>query len=695
MKPYTISLIFCVLLGSATLIMVVFSVLPVQAMPHEDHSTASGGFKNDQDNFSPNIMIVPPSLSPTARITYTQHLPIIFGFGLLTFELKNYWVADSEGLPILAFRSGELIQNVVEGINNNFIPIQAKLEISRTNGSDIIRIISETLTLPNGTWELSFSSTAPTNTGVYTQRAELSNKTISQSLEAYYMVNQMHGFDRCYAPTLEQMQTWWERSPYYVFNLYIGGVSFACRDEPVNALWIQKAAEQGWDFILTWVGPQAPCTSFKYRMSSNPAVAYVEGKLEAEYASEAAHKLGFASNALINYDIEGYPDAESCRDAVKSFLNGWVEQLELIGLRAGAYGSPCRSYITDWATINNPPQDVWIAHWIADEFDPTATVWNVPCGLENSYWSYHQRLKQYAGGHKESWGGVELVIDSNVLDGHITSLPLPTSNTTTKPVGLTTMIQRSGPQIDDFGLIGDGHGWVLTDGHLLVTTDGGSSWEQYSPANIQVSAAGYAPTGEAWLVGRDTELKRLHVGHATAGGDWELYTFPEAGNDLEYAIARTFVEPIDRSTAFLVYKLISSSNFSIGRIFLTPDGGRTWQERSIPIGEEVHFRDLNNGWTAGGATGNEYYQTEDGGITWQSLPTDDNAQDMGSDIEIHNNLATSAAKTSVSNPFQAWTYVIDNKCQGDKGEKQLLCTYTSALLATNDGGTSWSNLYPR
>ncbi len=505
MKLYNALFIFCVLLGSAILLLVVFTALPVQAMPLVDNSEAAIVVQNNWGGWEARGMHIQSSSSPTGSITYTQHLPVIFGFGLPAFELLDFWTSDSEGTPMLAFQAGDEIQNVLTGINNYYYPLTASLEISRTNGDAATRIISETIILPKSDWEFRFDATAPTNVGIYDHKALLSAKTLSPTSQTAYavnptsqiVINQQQGFDRCYAPTLEEMQTWWENSPYSVFNLYIGGVSFACRDEPLDALWVHQTAEQGWEFILTWVGPQAPCTSFKYRMSSDPKVAYVEGKLEAEYAAEAAQRLGFFDQAVIYYDIEGYTNDSECRETVKSFMQGWVEQLQANNLRAGAYGSPCRSYITDWATIPNPPHDIWIAHWITNKYNPSATVWDVPCGLDNTYWNDHQRLKQYAGGHSETWGGVELAIDSNVLDGHITALPLQTSSTSSQSAVYMTTIRQSGPQIDDFGLINQGHGWVLTNGRLLVTTDGGHSWEQHSPTKLQVSAVAYAPTGEA------------------------------------------------------------------------------------------------------------------------------------------------------------------------------------------------------
>lgn len=42
--------------------------------------------------------------------------------------------------------------------------------------------------------------------------------------------------------------------------------------------------------------------------------------------------------------------------------------------------------------------------------------------LSNSLWNNHQRIRQYTGGHNETWGGLTLNIDSDVSEGVVASL---------------------------------------------------------------------------------------------------------------------------------------------------------------------------------------------------------------------------------------------------------------------------------
>ncbi|MEM7348645.1 MAG: glycoside hydrolase domain-containing protein, partial [Chloroflexota bacterium] len=92
--------------------------------------------------------------------------------------------------------------------------------------------------------------------------------------------------------------------------------------------------------------------------------------------------------------------------------------------------------LSNFATLAHVPDAIWPAHWLVPyTYTASATVWDV-FGLSNDLWANHQRIRQYNGGHNETWGGVELNIDSNVIDGIVavggkTYLYLPTILRTT------------------------------------------------------------------------------------------------------------------------------------------------------------------------------------------------------------------------------------------------------------------------
>jgi hypothetical protein len=258
-------------------------------------------------------------------------------------------------------------------------------------------------------------------------RENISNaKKISALADSDTTVYIGQGFDACEIPNLTKMNTWWTNSPYGAVNLYIGGISRACANSLLSASLLTQLNNQGWRFIPTWVGLQAACSAYPSRMSSDKTTAYTQGVQEASAAVATAQSLGLTnvdgSGTVIYFDLEAYDTTnKNCRDAANAFINGWTFQMRALGNLAGVYASPCNA--ADWWSSANVPDALWIANWYGAagtvSYTPTASVYNTAC-IDNSLWNNHRRLRQYAGGHNETWGGARLNIDSNVLDGPVT-----------------------------------------------------------------------------------------------------------------------------------------------------------------------------------------------------------------------------------------------------------------------------------
>jgi hypothetical protein len=71
-----------------------------------------------------------------------------------------------------------------------------------------------------------------------------------------------------------------------------------------------------------------------------------------------------------------------------------------------------------------------MAHWVRPSYDPTVTVWGIGC-VDDTLWANHQRIRQYTGGHDETWGDVTFNIDANVVEGPIADLATGTTPTPT------------------------------------------------------------------------------------------------------------------------------------------------------------------------------------------------------------------------------------------------------------------------
>ncbi|WP_026162486.1 DUF1906 domain-containing protein [Kribbella catacumbae] len=228
------------------------------------------------------------------------------------------------------------------------------------------------------------------------------------------------GFDKCEAPTQSQMDAWlYPASPYRAIGIYTSGALRGCAQPNLTADWVTTNAAKGWQFLLIDVGMQAPCTTYKSRMSSVPATALTQGRNAAINAVTAAQALGFAPRSAIYSDIEYYVSTAACKASVLSYLSGWTQELNSRGYVGGAYvnassgGADLVSAYT--STAYTRPDNFWFAHYNST---PGSSRF-----IPDTLWPNHQRVHQYAGDVTETHGGVEMDIDRNLLN--LTAPPAP------------------------------------------------------------------------------------------------------------------------------------------------------------------------------------------------------------------------------------------------------------------------------
>jgi hypothetical protein len=223
------------------------------------------------------------------------------------------------------------------------------------------------------------------------------------------------GFDTCSAPSLTTMQSWLA-SPYRALGIYIGGINRACPDGNLSAAWATSVVASGWNLLPLYVGLQAPCVSQAGLALINPSTAAADGAAAADDAVSRASLFGFAAGSPLYFDMEGYKtNSPACTQAVQAFLGGWVSRLRSRGYLAGVYGSAASTIRDLIPSAGTPtgPDAVWIANW-----NGKTDVFGDPY-VPDSYWVNHQRLHQYSGGHKETYAGVTINIDSNSVDAPV------------------------------------------------------------------------------------------------------------------------------------------------------------------------------------------------------------------------------------------------------------------------------------
>jgi len=485
-------------------------------------------------------------------------------------------------------------------------------------------------------------------------------------------VIQAQGFDACHLPKVSEMQTWWYQSPYSFYALYIGGIQLYNGCVMADAAWVSAVHQQGWSFVPTWVGPQAPCTDYSHKMSTDPAISYQEGRWEAQAASAAAASLGLTNYSLggtiIYYDLEAYGvSTPECRQPVAAFMNGWVERLHELGNLAGGYGTR-NSYLTDWSTIPNVPDDVWPASWYTNTYDTGATVFGISW-LEG-LWTNHQRIRQYTEPHNERWGGIEFNIDSDVADGVVA---MPPSGTLTIPV------IASSRSIEDAGWLSAEQGWLVSGNRLYWTNDRGENWADISPAPVQL--AYFLPTGQAWALFTQNQEQASLYHSSNWGATWEnldLTLPPDAWRPLQLQ----FTSP---TTGWAVLQKETSQAFDIGILMKTSDGGLTWQSSDLPAADKIDFTSKAEGWLLNTNT-DELYLTMDGGLTWQIAQREEN-------LLTQPGVPEGTTLSGWQTDSLGWSVTSMGSCSGEKTSPSFSCQVNTALWQTQDGGETWEEVH--
>ncbi|RMD95917.1 MAG: hypothetical protein D6812_18055, partial [Deltaproteobacteria bacterium] len=170
-------------------------------------------------------------------------------------------------------------------------------------------------------------------------------------------------------------------------------------------------------------------------------------------------------------------------------------------------------------------------------------------------------------------------------------------------------------------------GWILLDNRLYWSDAEGRAWREITPSDLgaaTIRGVSFLDSRQGWMVLTEMtgegEISYL-LGRTSDGGQtWAITPLDLFSPHDPAALAGgIFLGFRDREMGWIVVKRATSSNFSVGALFTTTDGGERWQRRTLPIGAPVVFLAEGRGWTAGGAAGNELYRTLDRGERWERV----------------------------------------------------------------------------
>lgn len=246
-------------------------------------------------------------------------------------------------------------------------------------------------------------------------------------------------FDTCTAPSLSALAAWRGTSPYTGVNIYFGGRNRGCTQPNLTSAWVKGAATAGWSIVPTYFGDQPFCVfgSKPYRYAASGAAA--RGAADGNDAVTRARSLGLLAGSALYADVEHYDRAAAgCIAAVRTYVSEWTRALHRSGYLAGVYvhqDSGLRDLAASYGSTSLArPDAVWMARW-----DNVATLTGWPTA-GNALWAEWQRAKQYRGDHVETWGGVSMNIDSDIIKG-----PVATVSKTYRVTSSGTLNVRGGP----------------------------------------------------------------------------------------------------------------------------------------------------------------------------------------------------------------------------------------------------------
>jgi hypothetical protein len=159
----------------------------------------------------------------------------------------------------------------------------------------------------------------------------------------------------------------------------------ACLNETMDASRLKVLTQQGWTFIPTWVGPQAPCiydpNDRLEKFAADPATAFSQGRAEAEQALQVAAELELANcrrlrhGDLLRPGSLRRPDT-ACVEASRAFVAGWTQRLQEAAATPVSTPWPATRLLRATPDAPPAPDAVWFAAWNREQGSTRLmTVW--------------------------------------------------------------------------------------------------------------------------------------------------------------------------------------------------------------------------------------------------------------------------------------------------------------------------------
>ena len=267
--------------------------------------------------------------------------------------------------------------------------------------------------------------------------------------------------------------------------------------------------------------------------------------------------------------------------------------------------------------------------------------------------------------------------------------PTPTPYPDTPAPPAIAAPQIAAPAFIDIEFFNELDGWGITEMKLVRTNDGGITWYDVTPTDLEEVGSTVATfmldKNHAWVQKPDfNNFPNNGLLYRTVDGGltWTISSTPFSGGDLSF---------IDSNDGWMLADLGVGAGSNAVAVFQTTDGGETWTQTytndpnvpeasdSLPLGgikSDLVSRDMQTAWVSGVvySPGTIYlFRTDDGGQSWTPVNLDipEGAENFELGIDRDQMQFVSAA--------DGFLIV---RMSGDSTQ--------TAIYVTNDGGDTWT-----